>query len=201
MISNRSAPIARLVLGALAAAAVMAPAPHAEAKNRKPVAPVLEFAMKDVDGKSVKLRKYQGKVLLIVNVASLCGNTPQYASLESLYKKYHAKGLEILAFPANDFGHQEPGTDREIKAFCSTKFSVTFPVFSKIVVKGDGQAPLYRYLTNKDSDPRFGGDIEWNFAKFLVSRSGEVVGRFPAKLNPEKPEVVSAIEEQLAQAR
>jgi len=161
----------------------------------------LRFTMKDVDGNKVNLGRYQGDVILVVNVASLCGNTPQYASLQKLYQQYQAQGFTILAFPANDFGQQEPGSDAEIKQFCTAKYQVTFPLFSKIVVKGDGQAPFYRYLTNKTTDPNFGGDIEWNFAKFLINRNGDVVGRFPAETDPNTASVVSAIEKELAAPR
>jgi len=137
-------------------------------------------------------------VVLMVNVASFCGNTPQYASLEGLYEKYKGQGFTVLGFPSNDFGKQEPGTSTEIKEFCSTKYHVTFPMFEKIVVKGDGQAPLYQYLTDKKTNPTTGGDIEWNFAKFLLNRKGEVVARFPAGTNPATPEVVKSIEKELA---
>ena len=157
----------------------------------------LDFTMKDIDGKNVKLARYTGNVIMMVNVASLCGNTPQYASLEKLYEKYKAKGFTILAFPANDFGKQEPGTNKEIKEFCSTKYAVKFPMFSKIAVKGDAQAPLYKYLTDKETDADHAGDIEWNFAKFLLNRKGEVVARIPAGTDPSKPEVVAQIEKLL----
>jgi glutathione peroxidase len=162
------------------------------------VAPLLDFTMKDIDGKPVKLARYAGDVILVVNVASFCGNTPQYADLEKMYTKYKDQGFTILAFPANEFGQQEPGTNKEIKEFCTSKYNVTFPVFSKIVVKGEGQHPLYKYLTDKKTDPQFGGDIEWNFAKFLINRKGEIVARFPAKQNPSSPEVVQEVEKQLA---
>jgi glutathione peroxidase len=190
-----------MILAPLAVLALGGPSARAKPAHSKPVPPALDFTMRDIDGKPVKLSRYRGSVLMIVNVASLCGNTPQYASLEKLYKTCKPKGFTILAFPANDFGHQEPGTDKEIKAFCTGKYDVTFPVFSKVVVKGDGQAPLYRYLTSKETDPQFGGDIEWNFAKFVVSRKGEIVARFPARTDPLKPEVVSAIERELAAPR
>ena len=157
----------------------------------------LSFVVKDIDGKNVRLSHYKGKVVMIVNTASLCGNTPQYKSLESLYEKYKDRGLRILAFPANNFGHQEPGSDSDIKEFCTSKYAVTFDVFSKISVKGDDQAPLYKYLTDKTTDPAFGGDIEWNFAKFLISRDGKIVNRFLAGYDPLKPDVVAAIEAQL----
>jgi glutathione peroxidase len=160
---------------------------------------VLNFVVKDIDGKPVNLGRYAGKVIMFVNVASKCGNTPQYAPLEALYKKYKSKGLVILGFPANDFGMQEPGTDKEIKEFCSETYKVDFPMFSKITVKGEMQAPVYKYLTEKDSDPKFGGPIEWNFAKFLVNRKGEIIDRIPAKTHPDTPEIVAEIEKALAE--
>ena len=160
---------------------------------------VYSYTVKDIDGKSVPLSSYKGKVLMIVNTASLCGNTPQYAGLEKLYEKYKGKGLRILAFPANDFGKQEPGSNGEIHEFCTAKYNVTFDLFSKISVKQPDQAPLYAYLTDKTTDPKFGGDIEWNFAKFLVSRHGEVIDRFPAGHQPESEDVVAAVEAALAE--
>ena len=170
---------------------------RAAAEEQKAVPPALAFTVKSIDGEQVPLSRYQGKVVLIVNVASFCGNTKQYASLEKLYRQHKEKGLVILAFPANEFGRQEPGTDQEIKTFCSTKYDVTFPVFSKMVVKGEGQAPLYKYLTSKETDPKFAGDIEWNFAKFLLNRKGEVVARFGARVDPLTPEVTGAVEKEL----
>jgi glutathione peroxidase len=172
--------------------------PQDGTKKGTAVAPALNFSMKDIDGNPVPLSRYQGQVVLMVNVASFCGNTPQYASLEGLYEKYKSQGFTVLGFPSNDFGKQEPGSSTEIKEFCSTKYHVTFPMFEKIVVKGDGQAPLYRYLTDKKTSPATGGDIEWNFAKFLLNRQGEVVARFPAGTDPRTPEVVKAIEKELA---
>jgi glutathione peroxidase len=136
---------------------------------------------------------------MMVNVASYCGNTKQYTPLESLYEKYREKGFVVLTFPANDFAKQEPGTEAEIKTFCTTKYRVTFPMFAKIVVKGEGQAPLYKHLTEKTTNPKFGGDIEWNFAKFLLNRKGEVIARFPASQDPSSPEVVAAIEKALGE--
>jgi glutathione peroxidase len=162
------------------------------------VPPALHFTMRDIDGSNVNLGRYQGSVILMVNVASFCGNTPQYASLEKLYQKYQGQGFTVLGFPANEFGKQEPGTNAEIKQFCNAKYQVTFPMFSKIVVKGEGQAPLYRYLTDKTTDQKFGGDVEWNFAKFLINRNGEIVARFPAGTDPLKEPVVAAIERELA---
>lgn len=164
-----------------------------------PAAPkgVLSYTVQDIDGKNVPLSHYKGKVLMIVNTASLCGNTPQYASLEKLYEKYKGQGLRILAFPANDFGQQEPGANGEIRQFCTGKYKTTFDLFSKISVKTPNQAPLYTFLTSKDTDPQFGGDIEWNFAKFLIGRNGQVVGRFPAGHDPLSADVVTAVETEL----
>lgn len=169
---------------------------EAAAAPAKPTG-VLSYTVQDIDGKSVPLSRYKGKVMMIVNTASLCGNTPQYASLEKLNQKYKASGLRILAFPANDFGQQEPGTNGEIRQFCTAKYNATFDLFSKISVKAPSQAPLYAFLTSKETDPKFGGDIEWNFAKFLVDRKGQVVARFPAGHDPLSPDVVSALETEL----
>jgi glutathione peroxidase len=154
-----------------------------------------DFTMVDIDGKPVNLGDYKGKVLLVVNTASLCGNTPQYTDLERIYEQYHDKGFEVLAFPANNFGQQEPGTNAEIKGFCLTKYSVSFPLFSKISVKGSDKHPLYHYLTEQSPFP---GEVEWNFQKYLVDRSGNVVGRFHHRTKPVSPEVVNEIERVLA---
>lgn len=186
-----------LLLAALGLVMASSPLELASARQKK-VPPALNFTVNDVDGKPVPLSKFQGSVIMIVNVASFCGNTPQYASLQKLYDQYKSKGLVILAFPSNDFGQQEPGTNKEIKSFCELNYQVTFPLFSKIVVKGAGQHPLYTYLTSKSTNPKFGGEIEWNFAKFLLNRKGEVVARFPAKEDPLKPEVVGAIKRALS---
>ena len=175
---------------ALAALTVPASAQAAPAKPQT----VLDFTVKNIDGKSVPLSRYKGKVLLIVNTASLCGNTPQYASLESLYQKYQSQGLRILAFPADDFAHQEPGTNGQILQFCTSKYHTSFDLFSKISVKAPGQAPLYTFLTEKATDPKFGGDIEWNFAKFLTDRKGHVIARIPAGHDPLSPDTVAQIE-------
>lgn len=155
-----------------------------------------DFTMDDIDGKPVNLGDYRGKVLLVVNTASLCGNTPQYTDLERIYEQYHDKGFEVLAFPANNFGQQEPGTNAEIKGFCLTKYSVSFPLFSKISVKGSDKHPLYHYLTEQSPFP---GEVEWNFQKYLVDRSGNVVGRFHHRTKPVSPEVVNEIERVLQQ--
>ncbi|HET8720691.1 MAG TPA: glutathione peroxidase, partial [Nitrospira sp.] len=144
-----------------------------------------DFTMEDIDGKPVNLGAYKGKVLLLVNTASLCGNTPQYSDLERVYEQYHDQGFEVLAFPANNFGQQEPGTNAEIKGFCLTKYSVSFPLFSKISVKGSDKHPLYQYLTEQSPFP---GEVEWNFQKYLVDRSGRVVARFHHRTKPLAPE-------------
>jgi glutathione peroxidase len=154
-----------------------------------------DFTMSDIDGKPVNLSQYRGKVLLLVNTASFCGNTPQYADLQSMYDQYHEKGFEILAFPANNFGQQEPGSNEEIKSFCFTKYSLTFPLFSKISVKGSDKHPLYQYLTEQSPYP---GEVEWNFQKYLVDRAGNIVGRFHHRTKPTAPEVVKEVERVLA---
>jgi len=151
--------------------------------------------MKSIDGKDVDLGSYQGKVVLVVNVASKCGATPQYAGLEALYDKYNDKGFVVLGFPANDFGAQEPGSDDQIKTFCSSKYDVSFPMFSKITVKGDGKPQLYKVLT-ETADPA--GDIGWNFEKFLIGKDGKIVGRFKTPVAPDNPALVEAIEAELA---
>jgi glutathione peroxidase len=158
----------------------------------------LNFKMKDIDGKEVNLADYKGKVLLVVNVASKCGNTPQYAGLESTYEKLKDKGFAILGFPANNFREQEPGTDAQIKEFCSATYGVKFPMFSKISVKGDDMHPLYKYLTSVDTKPQPKGDITWNFEKFLIGRDGQVIARFAPKTKIEDPAVMSAINDALA---
>jgi glutathione peroxidase len=160
---------------------------------------VLEFTMKNIDGKDVKLDEYRGKVLLIVNVASKCGYTPQYEGLESTYRKYKDQGLVVMGFPANNFLGQEPGTNEEIKTFCKTRYDVTFPMFAKISVKGDDIHPLFRFLTSKETNPEFSGDISWNFNKFLVDRTGKVVDRFSTREKPESEKIALAIDKALKQ--
>jgi glutathione peroxidase len=186
--------ICSLVLGCLATSLSV----YAADKGANKVPDVLNFKMKSLTGKDVDLSKYKGKVVLMVNVASQCGLTPQYEGLEDLHEKYAGKGLSILGFPANEFGKQEPGTDSEIAEFCQQNYGVKFDMFSKVVVKGDGQCPLYKFLTSKDTDPKFPGDITWNFEKFLISRDGQIVARFAPKVTPDSPEVTSAIEAELA---
>jgi glutathione peroxidase len=158
---------------------------------------VYDFTLNDIDRKQVSLSQYRGKVVLIVNVASRCGFTPQYTGLQNLYSKYQDRGFVILGFPANNFLAQEPGSEEEIKTFCSTKYNVTFPMFSKISVKGDDIHPLYKFLTSKETNPDFGGDIKWNFSKFLVDRSGKIIARFEPAVKPESEPVVQAIEKAL----
>ena len=149
----------------------------------------------DMNDKEVNLSSYNGKVLLIVNVASECGNTPQYAGLEEIYKEFEPKGFEILAFPCNDFGGQEPGTNEEIKTFCTTNYGVTFKLFDKIKVLGPDKSPLYAVLTDNSVTGK--GDVKWNFEKFLIDRDGKIVARFGNKVQPTSEKVVSAIETQL----
>lgn len=156
---------------------------------------VYEFEMNSIDGKPVKLSKYKGHPLLIVNTASLCGFTPQYTDLEALYQKYKDKGLRIAAFPANEFGAQEPGSDADIKSFCLTKFALSFDLYSKIAVKGPSIHPLYKFLT---TEAGFDGDIPWNFSKFLVNKEGLVVARFGPDANPSGKEIEGKVEALLA---
>ena len=156
------------------------------------------FTLPSIEGKPMPLANFKGKVVLMVNVASQCGYTPQYSGLEALYEKYKDQGFVILGFPANNFGAQEPGTNEEIKTFCTRKYSVTFPMYAKVSVKGEDQTPLYQYLT-KEADPTHTGDIKWNFTKFLVDRDGKVVQRFEPAVTPEDAKVVSAVEELLKQ--
>ena len=157
---------------------------------------IYTIPLKDIDGKDTSLKPYQGKVLLIVNVASRCGFTPQYTALEAIYQKYKDQGLVVLGFPCNQFAHQEPGTDAEIKQFCTSKYSVTFPMFDKIEVNGPNRHPLYAQLAGKESP--FPGNIGWNFTKFLVGRDGKILKRFNSPVKPDSAEVAQAIESALA---
>jgi glutathione peroxidase len=188
----------------IAAATRVAPAAQASSAqapalpDKKDVPAGLNFTMKDIDGKDVALSKYRGKVVLIVNVASECGLTPQYADLQALHDKYAEQGLAILGFPANEFNQQEPGTNKDIKTFCAEKYGVKFDMFSKVVVKGEGQCDLYKFLTATDTNPKFAGEIQWNFTKFLIARDGSVVNRFEPKVKPLAEEVTKAIEAELA---
>lgn len=160
--------------------------------GEKPVSEVLNHTVKNIDGKDVKLADYEGKVILVVNVASKCGLTPQYKSLEAVYEKYKDQGFVVLGFPCNQFGGQEPGSEEDIQKFCSSKYNVTFPLFSKIDVNGDNASPLYKSLKAKKP-----GDIAWNFEKFLINKKGEVVERFSPKVKPDDGKVVTAIETEL----
>ena len=160
---------------------------------------VYDFTLKSIDGKPVSLSEYHGKVLLLVNVASKCGFTPQYAGLESLYEKYKNQGLVIVGIPANNFGGQEPGSNEEIKKFCSNKYNVSFPMMAKVSVLGPDKTPLYVYLTDKSTDPKLAGDIKWNFTKFLFDRNGNPVARFEPDVTPESPQVTAAVEAALKQ--
>lgn len=167
------------------------------AQESKRIPKVLSFKMKTLAGKEVELAKYQGKVLLIVNVASKCGFTPQYEQLQALHRKYADQGLAILGFPCNQFRGQEPGTSEEIQEFCRINYGVKFDLFEKIEVNGDGACPLYKYLTALKTKPVGPGKISWNFEKFLVGRDGTVVARFAPKTKPDAPEVIQAIEAEL----
>lgn len=165
-----------------------------QADKKKEASPVLRFSMQDIDGKDVFLGDYQGDVLLMVNVASKCGLTGQYEGLEALYRKYKDLGLRVLAFPANNFLAQEPGSNKEIKQFCRTKFDVTFDLFAKVSVKGDDKCDLYKYLTDDKRNGSFGGEIRWNFQKFLINRQGAVVARFDPRDAPMSEKVTQAVE-------
>lgn len=160
---------------------------------------VYDFTLNSIDGQPAPISAYKGKVLLLVNVASKCGFTPQYAGLESIYEKYRDQGLVVIGFPANNFLGQEPGTNEEIKTFCSRTYNVKFPMYSKISVKNDDKAPLYQFLTDKSTNPEFAGEIKWNFTKFLVDRNGKIIARFEPGVKPDSPEVVSAIEKAVHQ--
>jgi glutathione peroxidase len=150
------------------------------------------FTLKSIDGQPAPLSAYKGKTVLIVNVASKCGLTPQYEALEALYRKYKDRGLVVIGVPANNFGSQEPGTDEEIKTFCKRTYGVSFPMMSKVSVKGDDQTPLYRHLTSETS-----GEIKWNFTKFLIGKDGNILARFEPKVTPDSAEITAAIEKAL----
>ena len=162
-----------------------------------PAKSIYDFTLKSIDGQPVSLKSYHGKAVMIVNVASKCGFTPQYAGLESLYKKYKDQGFVIIGVPANNFAQQEPGTNEEIKKFCSNKYNVTFPMMAKVSVQGADETPLFAFLTNKALNPTIGGDIKWNFTKFLFDRNGKPVERFEPAVTPDSPQVVSGVEKAL----
>jgi glutathione peroxidase len=155
-----------------------------------------EIPFKDIDGKDTSLNDYKGKVLLVVNVASKCGLTPQYAGLEAMYQKYKGQGLVVLGFPCNQFGMQEPGSNEEIKEFCSTKYNVTFPMHDKVDVNGPSRHPLFTALAGESSP--YPGDIKWNFNKFLIGKNGQIINRFEPSVKPDSPELVAAVEKALA---
>jgi glutathione peroxidase len=180
----------------LLAGVVAACVASATAEEKAPAA--LNFTMKSITGQDVDLAKYKGKVLLVVNVASECGLTDQYAPLEALYEKHGDAGLVVLGFPCNQFGGQEPGSDADIVKFCSTQYKVKFPMFSKVEVNKDGACPLYKHLTALDTKPKGKGPIAWNFEKFVIGRNGEVVARFAPKTEPDAKEVLDVIQAELA---
>ncbi len=182
-----------LAFGALTA---MAPADDAKKGDHDHECD-LDFKMKSIDGQMVDLEDYEGNVVLIVNTASQCGLTDHYGGLQDLYMKYKEKGFVVLGFPCNQFGKQEPGSEAEIKQFCTTEYSVTFPMFAKIEVNGEGAAPLYKKLTSQDVKPAGKGKVKWNFEKFLIDREGNLVNRFPPPTTPDDAELVKAIEGQL----
>jgi len=159
---------------------------------------VYDFTLNSIVGQPTPLSTYKGKVVLLVNVASRCGFTPQYTGLESLYETYKDRGFVIIGVPANNFGGQEPGTNQEIKTFCSAKYHVTFPMMAKVSVKGSDITPLYQFLTDKSANPDTGGEIGWNFTKFLIGPDGKIIARFDSKVEPGSPEVTSAVEKALA---
>jgi glutathione peroxidase len=159
---------------------------------------VYDFTLNSIDGQPTPLSSFKGKVVLLVNVASRCGFTPQYSALESLYEKYKDRGFVIVGIPANNFGAQEPGTNQEIKTFCTAKYHVTFPMMAKVSVKGSDITPLYQFLTDKTSHPETGGEIGWNFTKFLVGPDGKVIARFDSAAEPDSPQVIAEIEKALA---
>ena len=183
------------------ASAVLLAGVFASAEDKKPAEktpPLLKHEMKSLTGKKVDLAKYNGKVLLIVNVASACGATPQYKPLEALHEYYNKKGLAVLGFPCNQFGEQEPGSDEEVADFCQKNYGVKFDMFSKVDVNGDKAADLFKELTSKENFAKDAGPVKWNFEKFLISKEGKVVGRFRTGVEPDSDEVVKAIEAELA---
>ena len=182
----------RCFVAVVALVAAVTPLMAADKKEDKKMS-ALDFKMTGLDGKEVDLSKYKGKVVLFVNVASNCGYTKQYTGLQSLYEKYEKEGLVIIGVPANDFGSQEPGTDEDIAKFCSSKYSVTFPMLSKVSVKGKEITPLYKYLTGKETNEKFEGEVKWNFEKFLVNKKGETIGRYKSSVAPDAEELVKAV--------
>lgn len=188
----------KLVLpAALAVIALMSGCTNATQPKEVPVKSIYKIEAQDIDGETVKLDVYKGQTLLIVNTASKCGFTGQYDGLQKLYETYKDQGLVVLGFPSNDFMKQEPGSNEEIASFCKLNYGVTFPMFAKISVKGDGQHPLYAYLTSPETNPEHSGKISWNFNKFLISADGEVVNRFGSRTAPDDQKLIKAIKEEL----
>ncbi|MBX3265156.1 MAG: glutathione peroxidase [Acidobacteria bacterium] len=185
---------AGLVAAAYKCGFIFNPSPSEPVKEKG----MYEFTMKDIDGNDISLEKYKGNVVMLVNVASRCGLTPQYEGLQAIYDKYKDRGFTVLGFPANNFMGQEPGTEAEIKEFCSLNYNVGFPMFSKISVKGTDQHPLYRFLTHPETNPGFDGDITWNFEKFLADREGKIIARFSPRTVPTDAEVIEKLEAALA---
>lgn len=188
----------RLTLATLAALLVGNLVSFTQAEDKKEVAEALRFTMKTLDGKEKKLSDYQGKVVLVVNVASQCGLTPQYSELQKLYDKYKGKGFVVAGFPCNQFGAQEPGSAAEIRKFCTDEFGVTFDMFAKIDVNGEQSSPLYKYLTELKTEPKGAGKITWNFEKFLIGRDGKVLARFAPRTKPNDKQLTSMIESELS---
>jgi glutathione peroxidase len=160
---------------------------------------IYDFTLNSIDGQPTPFSSFKGKIVLLVNVASRCGYTPQYAALESIYEKYKSRGFVIVGIPANNFGGQEPGSNQEIKTFCTAKYHVTFPMMAKVSVKGSDITPLYQFLTDKTAHPETGGEIGWNFTKFVIGPDGRVLARFDSKVEPDSTQVTSAIEKALAE--
>jgi len=184
-------------LGIVALCGLSAPADSQERGGQK-VPGVLSFKMTSIDGKEVDLAKYRGKVVLIVNVASECGYTPQYQGLQALHEKHAKEGLAVLGFPCNDFGMQEPGTNAQVAEFCKKNYGVQFDLFAKITIEGKQASGLYKHLTSKETNPRFSGPVRWNFEKFLIGRNGEVVARFASDVEPDAEEFLKVIRAELA---
>jgi glutathione peroxidase len=187
----------RWITGLAAAALLLGVGAFARADDKGAKVGPLQFKMKSLDGKTVDLANYKGKVVLIVNVASECGYTPQYKGLQALHAKYAADGLAVLGFPCNDFGKHEPGTETQIADFCKKNYGVGFDMFSKVSINGKEPSPLYKFLTSKDTNPKFAGRVAWNFTKFLIGRDGTVVARFEPAVDPESADFLHRIEEEL----
>ncbi len=190
-----------IYLSALAIVFLFFTLPLTSEKTEERPENIFGFTMNDIDGNPVHLEKYKGKVILLVNVASKCGLTPQYKGLQNLYSDYKQRNFVILGFPANNFLRQEPGSDKEIKSFCSLNFGVEFPMFSKISVKGKKQHPLYKFLTSKLTNPEFPGKIRWNFEKFIFDKNGKLAGRFHPKIKPQDQRITSLIEKLISEEK